>query len=519
MAGKSEMVPENGTPTLEVGRMVVSADRMALTIELQQLWKSYDGKPALQGLFFEARPGEIVGLIGPNGAGKTTTLKILVGLLRPDYGLVRVKGNDVLADPISYKADVGYMPEAPTLPEYLTPNEFLGYVGRIRNLPRDRIADRTRELLAILDLAPKADESIDRDADPHPLRLQVAILLRTRIPRTLRAPGLPRTDPHLPAVGIRIRVRPRDDGEGGGYAERDRSPRRPARGAPVGRAPVLPRRGRHSARIRVRLLPDRGHSPAAVPGRRPPLPADQFARRRRARRGRCGGRDDRRDGATRLRGRSALRPARGVRVLRLDDGSSPRHPPGPIPKGPGPARHDRDSDPVPAPIRGARQSGLPDPVRGPPDSGNGVRGAGPRGPPGGNVACRRCPPRNRVGRRYRPRVVRAQRYLHRPRTPAHDVRGLRPSRHGFPHGDAAALDRAPRRGHDPRPIPAGAGRGHEPHDATPSRANLAGRELRVHRYPCHRRDPLLWLWGWGRERHRGRSRHTDRDPVDGNPRA
>ncbi|TLZ80094.1 MAG: ABC transporter ATP-binding protein [Methanobacteriota archaeon] len=160
MAGKSEMVPENGTPTLEVGRMVVSADPMALTIELQQLWKSYDGKPALQGLFFDARPGEIVGLIGPNGAGKTTTLKILVGLLRPDYGLVRVKGNDVLADPISYKADVGYMPEAPTLPEYLTPNEFLGYVGRIRNLPRDRIADRTRELLAILDLAPKADETI-----------------------------------------------------------------------------------------------------------------------------------------------------------------------------------------------------------------------------------------------------------------------------------------------------------------------------------------------------------------------
>ena len=133
---------------------------MALTIDVQQLWKSYEGKPALQGLFLDARAGEIVGLIGPNGAGKTTTLKILVGLLRPDYGVVRVKDHDVLADPVSYKADIGYMPEAPTLPEYLTPNEFLGYVGRIRNMPRDRIADRTRELLTILDLAPKADETI-----------------------------------------------------------------------------------------------------------------------------------------------------------------------------------------------------------------------------------------------------------------------------------------------------------------------------------------------------------------------
>ncbi len=130
------------------------------TIEVQQLWKSYDGQAALQGLSLVAYPGEIVGLIGPNGAGKTTTLKILVGLLRPDYGVVRVNGKDVLADPVGYKADIGYMPEAPTLPEYLTPAEFLGYVGRVRSLPRERIAGRTRELLATLDLAPKADETI-----------------------------------------------------------------------------------------------------------------------------------------------------------------------------------------------------------------------------------------------------------------------------------------------------------------------------------------------------------------------
>ena len=140
--------------------MVVPDDPMGLAIDVQQLWKSYDGKPALQGLSLDAREGEIFGLIGPNGAGKTTTLKILVGLLRPDAGIVRVKGHDVLADPVSYKADIGYMPEAPTLPEYLTPGEFLGYVGRIRNLPRDRIASRTHELLAMLDLTGKADDTI-----------------------------------------------------------------------------------------------------------------------------------------------------------------------------------------------------------------------------------------------------------------------------------------------------------------------------------------------------------------------
>jgi len=133
---------------------------MPPAIHIKQLWKAYDGTPALQGLNLDAWPGEIVGLIGPNGAGKTTAIKIVVGLLRPDAGLVRVFGRDVIADPVGYKALLGYMPEAPTLPEYLTPSEFLGYVGRIRDLPRGALDGRVRELLATYSLTPKADETI-----------------------------------------------------------------------------------------------------------------------------------------------------------------------------------------------------------------------------------------------------------------------------------------------------------------------------------------------------------------------
>ncbi len=130
------------------------------TLEIQQLWKTYDGTPALRGLSLAAYPGEIMGLIGPNGAGKTTTLRILVGLLRPDAGTARVLGHDILMDPVAYKKDLGYMPEAPTLPEYLTPTEFLGYVGRVRDVPKERLAERTAELLRLFDLSPKADEPI-----------------------------------------------------------------------------------------------------------------------------------------------------------------------------------------------------------------------------------------------------------------------------------------------------------------------------------------------------------------------
>ena len=129
-------------------------------LNIQNLWKTYDGSPALQGLYLASYAGEIFGLIGPNGAGKTTTIKNLVGLLRPDAGAVRLLGEDILRDPVAYKARLGYMPEAPTLPEYLTPTEFLGYVARVRTLPREQIAPRTKELLRLYDLSAKADETI-----------------------------------------------------------------------------------------------------------------------------------------------------------------------------------------------------------------------------------------------------------------------------------------------------------------------------------------------------------------------
>lgn len=129
-------------------------------INIQNLWKSYNGTVALQGFSLAVYPGEIFGLIGPNGAGKTTTIKILVGLLRPDAGVVRVLGHDILTDSVTYKAGLGYMPEAPTLPEYLTAREFLGYVARIRDLPKQDIAPRSEEMLRTLDRASKANEPI-----------------------------------------------------------------------------------------------------------------------------------------------------------------------------------------------------------------------------------------------------------------------------------------------------------------------------------------------------------------------
>jgi ABC-2 type transport system ATP-binding protein len=132
-----------------------------ITVQLDRLFKSYDGTvQALNGLSLTMFEGEIIGLIGPNGAGKTTSIKILVGLLQADSGKVTVLGQDIGADPVSYKASIGYMPEAPTLPDYLTASEFLGYVARIRDVPKEQISERVTKFLKDLELSSKTDQTI-----------------------------------------------------------------------------------------------------------------------------------------------------------------------------------------------------------------------------------------------------------------------------------------------------------------------------------------------------------------------
>src|SRR6266545_2604201 len=108
-------------------------------------------RPALQGLDLEVRRGEVFGYLGPNGSGKTTTLKLLMGLLRPDSGEVEVLGCPW--DDPAWRYRVGYLPEHPYLYDYLTPQEYLDYVGRLFGLPAPARAARGRELLARVGLA------------------------------------------------------------------------------------------------------------------------------------------------------------------------------------------------------------------------------------------------------------------------------------------------------------------------------------------------------------------------------
>ena len=87
---------------------------------------------AVDGLDLEVQPGEIFGLLGPNGAGKTTTLKMILGLLRPDAGTVRLFGRP--PEDVSARARLGFLPENPYFYDYLTATEFLDFYGRLQGL-------------------------------------------------------------------------------------------------------------------------------------------------------------------------------------------------------------------------------------------------------------------------------------------------------------------------------------------------------------------------------------------------
>jgi ABC-2 type transport system ATP-binding protein len=126
-------------------------------IDLEKVTRTYGPKVAVDGLDLTIPKGELFAFLGPNGAGKTTTMKMLVGLLRPTSGRIRLAGFDTATAAREACRRIGYVPDEPYLYDKLSGREFLEFVAGMHGLSgaaRDRAIDeqvQTFELEDFLD--------------------------------------------------------------------------------------------------------------------------------------------------------------------------------------------------------------------------------------------------------------------------------------------------------------------------------------------------------------------------------
>lgn len=121
-------------------------------LQVQHLYRSYRGIPAVEDVSFEAGAGEIVGFLGPNGAGKSTTVKIITGLLPPNDGHVFFDGRDIRDHIVEFRRVLGYVPEEAYLYSHLSGLEYLQLVGRLRSMREALLDQKATSLLRLLGL-------------------------------------------------------------------------------------------------------------------------------------------------------------------------------------------------------------------------------------------------------------------------------------------------------------------------------------------------------------------------------
>lgn len=124
-------------------------DEPPLRLEALNLTKSYRGRRVVRGISLHVDAGEVVGLLGPNGAGKTTSFYMIVGLIKPDYGMIRLGDTDMTHVPMHLRSRYGisYLPQEPSIFKRMTVEENLLAMLELLDLSAQERVDRMEDLL------------------------------------------------------------------------------------------------------------------------------------------------------------------------------------------------------------------------------------------------------------------------------------------------------------------------------------------------------------------------------------
>ena len=127
---------------------------MTLAVETRGLTRCFGDLYAVAGLDLSVETGRFFGFLGPNGAGKSTTIKMLTGLLAPTQGSISILGENIGDSEKArlVKKRIGVVPEELALFDNLTAREYLTFVGRMYQLPKETVHKRSQELLTVMGL-------------------------------------------------------------------------------------------------------------------------------------------------------------------------------------------------------------------------------------------------------------------------------------------------------------------------------------------------------------------------------
>lgn len=143
-------------------------------VDVDGLVHAYGDRPALKGISFDVKPGEVFGLLGPNGGGKTTLLTILSTLRIPTAGTARIAGHDVVSEPEVVRRRIGVVFQHPGLDLALTARENLRHHGHLYGLRGRALAERIEAGLDRLGVLDRADDRVERLSGGLRRRVEVA---------------------------------------------------------------------------------------------------------------------------------------------------------------------------------------------------------------------------------------------------------------------------------------------------------------------------------------------------------
>jgi ABC-2 type transport system ATP-binding protein len=147
---------------------------MDYVIETTDLTKCFDSLIAVNKLNLKVQKNTIHGFLGPNGAGKTTTIKILVGLLKPTSGSVKVLGQEVHVDDADSRLRIGYMSELPKFPKHLKGAELLDIYGRMYGMSQQQRAEQIPKLIDMVGLKGRENDLIGKYSKGMQQRIGIA---------------------------------------------------------------------------------------------------------------------------------------------------------------------------------------------------------------------------------------------------------------------------------------------------------------------------------------------------------